>query len=78
MKELGSALGPDLEERVVISAVEWIPIPSEPVYLPGLSAPSSYLLGAVSDNALGLFTGLSWPIFSQVLLPSLSGEACPP
>uniref|UniRef100_A0A9L0JT69 Ig-like domain-containing protein n=1 Tax=Equus asinus TaxID=9793 RepID=A0A9L0JT69_EQUAS len=56
------------DSATYLCAVEWSPAGSFCTIL----SPS----GSGSDNALLLFTGLSWPIFSQVggqiLLPSLS------
>ena len=74
----------NLEEKAssefVVSTVQMIPIPSDPVYNRAepccifwvILSPSS----AVSDNTQLLFTGFSWSVFSevssQVLLPNLS------
>ena len=68
----------------VVSAAEWILTPRDIVYSTAvpphaLFVPSS--LGAVSDSALLLFIGFSWPVFSavggQVLLPGLSQSSAP-
>ena len=64
----------------VVSAVQSIPTPADPVDSRGEAARAFCavlsLSGALSDSALLLFTGSSWPLFSevggQVLLPSLS------
>ena len=65
---------------VVVSVMELIPSPSDPLYSrvepAQFSAPSSHFPALVSDSAPLPFTGFSWPRFLEVggpfLLPSLS------
>ena len=89
--QAGSQLGPwgshllcklssAFNRAFVPTTVELSPTPSDPVdsraeLCFGLFVPFSHVLAALSDNAPLLFTGLSWPVFSevggQVLLASL-------
>ena len=64
---------------LLLSAVEWIPTPGDPVDSRMEPCPVFYaslsLSAALSDSAPLTFLGFSWPVFSevsgQVLLPSL-------
>ena len=58
----------DNSKTFALSAVEWIPLPAPLCAAEPSPAPSFCTIlspsGGVSDSALLLFTGFSWPIFS--------------